>query len=92
MKGRKIETAQYFRKTVPVPDFRKIVAGFLPQIETWLAEGGRLGPIVRPLLGLFHGRPGARRRRQILTTGGHRPVPASRSSSVLWTPSALPNA
>jgi tRNA-dihydrouridine synthase A len=62
-----------FGESVPVVDLREVVVGFLPQIETWLAEGGRLGPMIRPLLGLFHGLPGARRWRQILTTEGHRP-------------------
>jgi tRNA-dihydrouridine synthase A len=57
----------------PEIDLRDVVVGFLPQIEAWLAEGGRLGPVVRPMLGLFHGCPGARRWRQILTTEGHRP-------------------
>jgi tRNA-dihydrouridine synthase A len=50
-----------------------VVANFLPQIETWLAGGRRLGPLVRPMLGFFHGAPGARRWRQILTVEGSRP-------------------
>lgn len=54
-------------------DLRDVVIDFLPVIEKWLAEGFRLGPMVRPLLGLFHGRPGARRWRRILTAEGHRP-------------------
>jgi len=48
-------------------DLGDVVVGFLPEIEAWLADGRRLSSIVRPLLGLFHGRPGARRWRQILT-------------------------
>jgi len=55
------------------PDLHAVVIGFLPQIEAWLAEGVRLGSILRPLLGLFHGCPGARRWRQLLTVEGHRP-------------------
>lgn len=54
-------------------DVHAVVVGFLPQIEAWLAEGVRLGSILRPLLGLFHGCPGARRWRQLLTVEGHRP-------------------
>ena len=46
-----------------------VVMDLLPQIERWLADGHRLGLIVRPLLGLFHGFPGARRWRQILLAG-----------------------
>ena len=53
-------------------DLHEIVLGFLPQIEHWLAEGVRLGTMVRPLLGLFHGCRGARRWRQILTMDGSR--------------------
>jgi len=55
------------------PDLHAVVVGFLSEIEVWLAEGVRLGKIVRPLLGLFHGCPGARRWRQLLTVEGHRP-------------------
>jgi tRNA-dihydrouridine synthase A len=57
----------------PHPDLREVVVDFLPRIEQWLADGIRLGATVRPLLGLFHGRTGARRWRQILTMEGHRP-------------------
>jgi tRNA-dihydrouridine synthase A len=55
-------------------DLRDAVIGYLPQIEAWLGEGRRLGPMVRPLLGLFHGSPGARQWRQILTVEGSRPA------------------
>jgi tRNA-dihydrouridine synthase A len=54
-------------------DLHAAVVGFLPEIEARLAEGCRLGPMVRPLLGLFHGYPGARRWRRVLTMEGHRP-------------------
>jgi tRNA-dihydrouridine synthase A len=54
-------------------DLREVVVSHIPRIERWLAEGARLGPIVRPLLGLFHGLPGARRWRQILTVEACRP-------------------
>lgn len=64
---------ELYDKGVPDADLREVVVDFLPVIESWLAEGGRLGPMVRPLLGLFHGCPGARRWRQILATEGHRP-------------------
>jgi tRNA-dihydrouridine synthase A len=50
-----------------------VVSEFMPQIEAWIAEGRRLGPLVRPMLGFFHGAPGARRWRQILTVEGSRP-------------------
>ncbi len=50
-----------------------IVSDMLPQVEAWLGEGRRLGPLIRPMLGLFHGAPGARRWRQMLTVEGSRP-------------------
>jgi tRNA-dihydrouridine synthase A len=39
-----------------------------PYIEAHLARGGRLNNIVRHVLGLFHGEPGARTFRRILST------------------------
>jgi len=38
-----------------------------------IAEGGRLAHVTRHMVGLFHGRPGARRFRQILSTDAARP-------------------
>ena len=38
-----------------------------------LAEGGKLGQVTRHMVGLFHGRKGARRFRQILSTEATRP-------------------
>lgn len=64
---------EIYGDTRPPAELREIVIGFLPQIEAWRAEGGRLGAMVKPLLGLFHGYPGARRWRQILTVEGSRP-------------------
>ncbi len=37
-----------------------------------LARGGRLPHVTRHMLGLFQGRPGARRWRRILSEGAHR--------------------
>jgi tRNA-dihydrouridine synthase A len=45
----------------------------LPYVERHLAEGGRLHQVTRHMLGLFAGRPGARRWRQILSEGATRP-------------------
>ncbi len=39
-----------------------------PHIATHLSEGGRLHQVTRHMLGLFSGRPGARRWRQVLST------------------------
>jgi tRNA-dihydrouridine synthase A len=49
------------------------VRAMLPHIERHLAEGGRLHQVTRHMLGLFAGRPGARRWRQILSEGASRP-------------------
>lgn len=38
-----------------------------------IARGGRLGHVTRHMVGLFHGQPGARRFRQILSTDATRP-------------------
>ncbi len=41
--------------------------------ERHIAAGGRLAHVTRHMVGLFHGRPGARRYRQILSTDANRP-------------------
>jgi tRNA-dihydrouridine synthase A len=41
--------------------------------ERHIGQGGRLGHITRHMVGLFHGRAGARRFRQILSTDANRP-------------------
>lgn len=41
--------------------------------ERHIAAGGRLGHVTRHMVGLFHGLPGARRFRQILSEQAHRP-------------------
>jgi len=48
------------------------VRAMLPYIDRHLAEGGRLHQVTRHMLGLFAGRPGARRWRRILSEGAHR--------------------
>jgi tRNA-dihydrouridine synthase A len=44
-----------------------------PYIERQLSHGVALKHVVRHVLGLFHGRPGGRLFRQILSEGAHRP-------------------
>jgi len=44
-----------------------------PYIEAQLAAGVRLKQMTRHMLGLFHGQPGGRAFRRILSEGGHRP-------------------
>jgi tRNA-dihydrouridine synthase A len=49
------------------------VRAFLPYVEQRLSEGVRLPAMTRHMLGLFHGRPGARAWRRILTVEAIRP-------------------
>jgi len=44
-----------------------------PYVEAQLANGVRLGQIVRHMLGLFHAQPGGRAFRRVLSEGAHRP-------------------
>ena len=48
------------------------VERFRPYAAAQLARGVGLAALVRPMIGLFHGRPGARTWRRILTVGGVR--------------------
>ena len=49
------------------------VRAMLPYIEAHLGAGGRLNQVTRHMLGLFHGRPGARSWRRILTVEAIKP-------------------
>ncbi len=49
------------------------VEAMLPHIAAELARGARLSHITRHMLGLFHGTPGARSWRRILTVGAVKP-------------------
>ena len=50
-----------------------VVEAMVPYIAAHLARGGRLNTIVRHMLGLFHGQPGARAYRRILSEEAVRP-------------------
>ncbi|SHH05287.1 tRNA-U16,U17-dihydrouridine synthase [Kaistia soli DSM 19436] len=54
------------------PDPHDIVEAMIPYVEAQLRRGVPLHRITRHMLGLFHGQPGARRFRQILTVEGAR--------------------
>ena len=54
-------------------DPRAVVEAMFPYISAELAKGARLSHIARHMLGLFHGHPGARRWRRILTVGAVKP-------------------
>jgi len=55
----------------PGPDPWQVVARMRPYIARHLASGGRLHQVTRHMLGLFHGRPGARGWRRVLSERGH---------------------
>jgi tRNA-dihydrouridine synthase A len=57
------------------PDVAPVAAvrAFLPYVERQLANGVKLPAMTRHMLGLFHGRPGARGWRRILTVEAIRP-------------------
>ncbi|THD85788.1 tRNA dihydrouridine(20/20a) synthase DusA [Aliigemmobacter aestuarii] len=56
----------------PGRDAFAVVEAMRPDIADHLAEGGRLHQITRHMLGLFHGKPGARGWRRVLSEGASR--------------------
>ena len=62
-----------FGEAGPDIDPFSAVRAYLPYVEAELARGTRMAAMIRPLLGLFHGLPGARTWRRILTVDGVQP-------------------
>jgi tRNA-dihydrouridine synthase A len=60
---------RFFAAIGEAPDPLAVAEGMIPYIETVVARGGRLGHVSRHMLGLFNGRPGARRWRRVLSEG-----------------------
>jgi tRNA-dihydrouridine synthase A len=58
--------------TRPV-DFAAVIDTMAAYAARHIERGGRLGHVTRHMVGLFHGLPGARRYRQILSTDATRP-------------------
>jgi tRNA-dihydrouridine synthase A len=54
-------------------DLCAVVEAMADYAERHIARGGRLANVTRHMVGLFHGLPGARRYRQILSTEATRP-------------------
>ena len=50
-----------------------VISGMGEYADSHLSRGGRLNQITRHMVGLFHGVPGARRWRQILSTEAVKP-------------------
>jgi tRNA-dihydrouridine synthase A len=55
------------------PALEAVAERMIPYAEAHCAAGGRIASVTRHMLGLFHGRSGARRWRQILTEEATRP-------------------
>jgi len=64
---------RFYGLTAPPVPRAQAVQRLLPYVEAHLAEGGRLPNVTRHLLGLFHGQPGAKSWRRVLSQGAHRP-------------------
>ncbi len=56
-----------YGETTPPPALPQIMAKMVDYAEDQMAKGIRLNSVTRHMIGLAHGRPGARRFRQILT-------------------------
>ena len=74
------EADRLWGETPPFADPVEAAGAMRPRIAAHLAQGGRLHQITRPMLGLFHGRPGARGWRRQLSEGASR---ATDSASAL---------
>jgi tRNA-dihydrouridine synthase A len=64
---------RFYGDAGPVVEPREAVETMLPYIERAVASGTRLTQITRHMLGLFHGAPGARQWRRILSVEATRP-------------------
>ena len=60
-----------FGEAGPDPQPEEAVRAMLPHIEAERSRGTGLGAITRHMLGVFHGRPGARAWRRMLSEGAH---------------------
>lgn len=62
-----------FDSETPIKTRREIVEAFMPYIEIQLTNGVALKNLTRHLLGLFHGQPGAKQFRRIISEEAHLP-------------------
>jgi len=63
---------RFFGAGVSVPTRADVVAGMRDYIGRHLANGGAFKDIARHMLGLYHGQPGGRNWRRVLSERGHR--------------------
>lgn len=64
--------ARLYGDAATVPDWASVVDAMMEYAAVHIAAGGRLVHVTRHMTGLFHGLPGARRWRQILSTDATR--------------------
>lgn len=62
-----------FAPEMPLQSRAELLRGLRPYVEVHLGKGVPLKHIVRHMLGLFHGEPGGRAFRQVISSGAHRP-------------------
>lgn len=65
--------ARIYGDTHPAPSDEALCEAMATYAARHIEKGGRLGHVTRHMVGLFHGRPGARRFRQILSTDANKP-------------------
>ena len=65
--------AMIYRETGSTVEISTVLDMMMEHARLHIAAGGRLGHVTRHMTGLFHGRKGARRWRQILSEDGARP-------------------
>ena len=58
---------EIYGESTPIPTRHQIATAMLPYIHDWVNSGGRLNSITRHMLQLFHGQPGSRIWRRIIT-------------------------
>ena len=61
-----------FNKNYPVPSRLDVAEQFITYIERTMAKGSPLYPIVKHVMGLFHGEPGGKQFRRYLSENGHK--------------------
>jgi len=71
------EAMLFGKAPAPPPAREEVLHALLPYIDRFVASGGRLHSVTRHVLGLYHGRPGARAFRQHISEHAIRPGAAS---------------
>jgi tRNA-dihydrouridine synthase A len=64
---------RFYGTDTPTPGRVEVIERLIPFIESELAKGNRLNSVVRHILGLFHGEPGARAWRRHLSENAAKP-------------------